>query len=253
MHPHLIEILKELWEAKKSKKIYKIALLSNCLKLADVEYNNNISKYIDDVTVTLYDTDPKLHDSFTQIEGSFNKKVEAINILLKNKIKVHIKLLVINPSYKNLPKMVKYIVDKWSNKVHIAINATHYNGDAFVNKAKLNLLYEEAVPYIEEALDIAIQNKNPLSVFFPLCYIDPQYWKYSPMNYKQIIDNSISISPNYGLGKADRLLDEFINKNIICTKCILEERCNWPWKKYCEINGDNEIKKINQKIIIEKE
>lgn len=253
LHEELLEILKAVKKYKDKQLVYKVALLSNCLTLSNKDFCDEVCKYIDDVTVTLYDTTEETHDMFTQIPGSLKLKESAINNLLINNINVHIKLLVINPSYKNLPNMAKYIVEKWGNKVHVAINGTHFTGDAYANKEKLGLRYTDTVSYIEQALDILIDNKNKVSVFFPICLLDSKYWKYSPRGYKDLIDRSVSVSPKYNFGKADRLLDEFINRNLTCETCKFVKRCNWPWKKYCELYGDEEFIEAKSKLKVRKE
>lgn len=241
LHPDFIEILRLLNQAKTDGLVYKITLLTNGITAHDTAFSSLISKYIDDVVVTLYDTDPSLHDAFTQVPGSFCKKCIAIDNFLASGIKIHLKLLVIKPSFKHLPQMARFIVDRWGSQVHVAINGTHYTGDAFKNQETLSFNYCEAVEFIENALDILNENNIVSSIFFPLCLLDPVYWKYSPYGFKELIENSISISPTYELGKANRLLDEFINRSAICQDCLLLPRCNWPWRKYSEILGEAEI------------
>lgn len=241
LHPEFINILSILYQAKIEGFIYKITLLTNGISSENTSFCTSISKYLDDVVITLYDTDPVTHDEFTRTSGSFYKKIKAIDNFISYGVKVHIKLLVIKPSYKHLPEMARYIADRWGNQVHVAINGTHYTGDAYKNKESLSFRYSDAVEYIEQALDILLENNIVSSIFFPLCLLDPIYWKLSPYGFKDLIDKSISISPTYELGKANRLLDEFINRSELCEDCVLISRCNWPWKKYSEILGEKEI------------
>ncbi len=249
LHDEIEEILKLLFIAKtKDKIIWKISLLTNAITCSNEKFCSTISEYIDDVVVTLYDTTPSNHDWFTGVAGSFEKKVKAIDNFLKQKIRVHIKLLVIKPSYQNLPDMARFICSQWGNMVHVAINGTHFTGDAETNNKDLAFKYSGAKSFIEEALDIFEAHGLIISLFFPLCLIDPIYWKHSPRGFKDVIDRSLSISPKYGLGKADRLLDEFINRSHICKNCKVIERCNWPWKKYFEIYGENEISSAKEKM-----
>lgn len=241
LHKDFFEILGSLYNAKKTGVIYKIALLTNGITSENVDFCKKISQYIDDVVITLYDTDEKNHDWFTGTPGSFTRKICAIDNFIQNGVNVHIKLLVIKPSYERLPEIAKYIALRWGNRVHVAINGTHYTGDAHKNHAMLSIKNSVAKPYIEKAIDILEQNMITSSVFFPLCLLDPIYWKYSPRGFKDLIDASLSISPTYKIGKAERLLDEFIHRTDTCTECILVERCNWPWKKYCELFDEQEI------------
>lgn len=241
LHPSFMDIVKTLHAAKEEGLFYKISLLSNAMTSSDMSFCSALSQYIDDVVVTLYDTDPDTHDSFTRVPGSFAKKVKAIDNFLSLGVRVHIKILVIKPSFQHLPQMADFIVNKWGKRVHVAINGTHYTGDAYKNQSELSLHYSDAVDYVERALDVLNGAGVTTSVFFPLCLLDPVYWKSAPYGFKEIIEKSLSVSPTYGLGKATRLLDEFINRSDLCKDCVLLPRCSWPWKRYCEINGDSEI------------
>lgn len=241
LHRNFIEILQVLKSAKDNGALYKIALLTNGITSANKVFCRNTSQYIDDVVITLYDTEPINHDWFTNVPGSLTDKAAAIDNFIECGVNVHIKLLVIKPSYQRLPEIAKYIIQRWGNKVHVAINGTHYTGDAHKNNELLFVKNQDAKAYIEEALDLLIINKITVSVFFPLCVLDPIYWQYSPRGFKDVIDASLSISPKYKIGKAERLLDEFIHRNDICATCLLVERCNWPWKRYCEICNEQEI------------
>jgi len=241
LHNDLLGILSIVKSAKNEGKIHKIALLTNAMKLSDNAYCEKVSEYIDDAIVTLYSCYPDEHDWFTGVPGSFESKIQGIDNMIKNGVNVHIKILIIKPSYVNLKEMMSYIYSKWEDKVHIALNGTHFTGDAKDNHEDLSIQLSDAKVYIEDALDFLLDNKIRFSVFLPLCILDPKYWKNSPVRYKELIDNSFSISPTYGFGKATRLLDEFINKNPICQNCVLVERCNWPWKQYCNIYGSGEI------------
>ena len=242
LHHLFWDFLKIVRGAKIEGLVYKVILLTNGITSANLAFCSNIAEYIDDVVITLYDTNAKVHDSFTQVSGSFVKKCKAIDNYIELGVKIHIKLLVIKPSYMHLPQMTKFIVDRWGGDVHVAINGTHFTGDAYKNLNSLSFNYIEAIEYVEQAMDVLIENDITFSIFFPLCFIDPIYWKYSPWGFKKLIDDSISIAPTYELGKANRLLDEFINRSEVCQDCKLISRCNWPWKKYTEIIGDKEIR-----------
>lgn len=239
--PQFFDILQLLKDYKELGKIFKIVILSNCMTSADENFAKKIACYTDEVVVSLYDCNAVSHDWFTTIEGSFERKITGISNLLNNGVKVHIKTLVMKPSYKNFAALAQYVVDRWGKDVHVTINGTHYTGDALTNKELLAVSYKEAIPYIEKALDIFEANKICTNIFLPLCMLDPKYWKYSTVSYIDVIRRSYSMAPNMEFGLARRLLDEFINLHPFCSSCIFRNRCKWPWKRYDELFGFKEI------------
>ena len=217
--PHFEDVLKLLAEYKERNEIYKIVVLSNVATCANMEFATMIAKYVDDVVTTFYSYDAKVHDYLAGFDGLFDKKIQAIDNLIFCGVKVHIKILLLKQSYKELPEIARAISKKWGNKVHVTINSTHYTGDAWRNVDELGVKYSEAMPYVEEALEILEEANITTSIFLPICMIDPKYWKYAPVDYSDLITRSYSITPDMQFGLARNLLDEFINLNEFCQKC----------------------------------
>ena len=238
---NFFDVLELLNRYKIENKIYKIVLLSNGMTCADKNFAYKVSKYIDDVVVTLYDHRAEVHDWFTGMPGSFDKKVAGINHLLEYGVAVHIKTLPMRQNYAQYLDLAKYIVHNWKNQIHVTINGTHYTGDAMTHSDELAVSYTQSVPYMESAADYLIEHGVKFNFFIPLCMIDPKYWRYSSVNYGEIVSNSWSIAPTLGFGPARRLLDEFVNIHPFCKQCVIQKRCKWPWTKYEQLFGFNEI------------
>lgn len=107
-------------------KEFSVDILSNgnlitasiAKKLAEM----NISR----VQISIYSAIPKVHDSVTRINGSFEKSKKAIKFLHNNKIKVHIACLIMSlnfPTYKTVKSLVKKMSVTWS--ISYPVRARH--------------------------------------------------------------------------------------------------------------------------------
>jgi len=239
LHPSLIDILYIL----KSRSHGKIVLLTNAENLVDYKFAKTICEFVDDFVVTLYTSNEKMHDFITQTPGSFKKKWVGLSNLSKLGAKIHIKTLLMQQTFKTFPDLIKFANSHFTN-FHFNINSLHMVNNAWDNRAVIGVRFSEAKPYIEEALDYAEENNIIASAFVPMCVIDPYYWHYFPVGFGEIIKRSISITPNGKVGKAEMLLREFINKPAKCQRCILKNRCYWPWEGYVNYYGEGELSPI---------
>ncbi|MCF8001621.1 MAG: radical SAM protein [Halanaerobiales bacterium] len=79
-----------------SKKGMCITFYTNGLKLNN-EFIEQLSKYwIHKVGISIYSSDPKLHDEITQVKGSFDKSVNALKKLYNKGIKTEINSVQLN-------------------------------------------------------------------------------------------------------------------------------------------------------------
>lgn len=238
---NFFDVLRVVNKYKQSGDIYKIVVLTNGITAAEESFAKEMSQYIDDAVICLYSHDAETHDWFTRVKGSFDKKCLGIDNLIKYGVYVHVKTLVMKPTYQQFPQLAKFMMEKWGNKIHPTINGTHYTGDALKNATDLAVRYSDAKRFIEDALDIFLQAGAVTSVFLPLCLLDPMYWHLAADDYLDEINDSYSVAPNMSFGKAGRLLDEFLNVHSYCKSCRISKRCNWPWRRYEELFGFNEI------------
>lgn len=242
IHPEFHKILSYLAGLRRKGVFYKLVLLTNGHLLAKKNRAKEAALMLDDVVITFYTSNFKQHDRITGIPGSLKQKMQAVDNLLNFGTKVHIKMIIMKPSFKLLPKLARLIIDRWGSSVRLTINGIHLIGNAKINCKKLAVRYSEAMPYIEDMLDIVIPNELSVALFVPMCLLDPIYWKFMPINYKEIIKKSYSVTPDGKMGKARLLLREFLYRHPICKKCFLNKRCNWPWEEYVSIFGDKEIR-----------
>lgn len=250
IHPQFKEISNYLSGLKSDLIFYKMVLLSNCHNLDNRKKAKEISSCFDDVVTAIYTSIAKEHDNITGVNNSLTKKLKAIEVLIDSGVKVHIKTLVIKPSFQLLPDIAKIICSKFHEKIHLTINSTHFIGDAKINQSDLTVKLSQAMPYIEEAIDIARSEGSSVGFFLPLCLMDPIYWNFSSLEYADQVKRTFAITPESKIfNKARNLEKEFVEKHEICKTCYVGTRCNWPWRSYVDILGDSEIIQGKQNLI----
>lgn len=155
IHPHFVDITKYLAALKDRQLIYKLVLLTNGDRLSDMAQAKTLAADIDDVVITIYTSDPEQHDMVTGVKDSLYRKLEAISNLISLGVKVHVKTLVMKPSFKLIPGIAELVCSNFKENIHFTINTVHFIGDAKTNSGELGVRIYDAAPYIEEAIDIA--------------------------------------------------------------------------------------------------
>lgn len=241
LHPQLIDILSFL----RSHFWGKIVLLTNAEKLADYTLAKKISALVDDVVVTLYTSNKKIHDFITQTPNSLEDKISGLKNLSKLGVKLHIKTLLMKQTFKVILDLIKFCKSNFRN-FHFNINSLHITNKAWENREMISVKFSDTVFYIQQALDYTENENIVTSVFAPMCLFDPYYWNHFPVGFGDIVRRSISITPDGRIGEAKMLLNEFIQKPSKCQECFLKDRCYWPWEGYIAFFGDEELSPINK-------
>lgn len=115
LHKHLIEILRELNKANFSVNLLSNLTLLDGAILAEMKNNPLLS-----VQTTLYSMNPDIHDSITQVKGSFVKTQESILKLLAADIPMQISCPIMKQN------LICYsdVVD-WAQKFKIGVNSDY--------------------------------------------------------------------------------------------------------------------------------
>jgi len=126
----------------------------------------------------------------------------------------------------------------------VSIHGLIMRGHANDNREQLVARYKDMKPYVEDALDEAIRRDKNLGVFIiPSCAVDPSYWKYLSINWKQMTKEMIYISPEETIfGNLDVAQPDY------CNDCLINKNCSWAWesawKEYIDMFGTNELNKV---------
>ncbi len=192
-------------------------------KLATFEYEN--------LLIPLFGSNAVVHEKLTCAEGSFEDTIEGLRNLDRYKLPYSIKTVVMKDNYKDLKQWAEFVADNFSSPLMISIHGLHLQGEAPKIAEKLYVRHDLAAKYVEYALDILIGKNLNCEIgisAFPLCTIDPSYWKYNIVSniqkYSTISDDSNDIKETNRKNYAERPRQ--------CQNCQVKSNCEWPWRMY---------------------
>jgi len=211
---------------KKHPKMY-IFIVTNARKFSSEEFTKqlvdlNIGNFM--IGVAFYGHKAEIHDAITRAPNSFRETKQGIKNLLKNKIKVELRIIVNKINYKHMNQLAEFIVKEFKGITRVVFINMKYTGNAFINRKKIFVKISKSNPYVEKAVDILLKNKIEIKLFhFPPCTIKKKYWDLAKGVTKQTVELM--------------LVEE-------CKDCSVKEECPMIWKSYYVLAGDNEFKSI---------
>lgn len=244
--PTLRHDLFDICDYIKSTYNTNLIILSNGRKFKDLSFAKQTKESgVNRVMTTFYSHDAEIHDFITRKEGSFDDSVEGLKNLENIDLPISIKTIVLNKNYRQLPDFVNFAYDTFPS-AWVSIHGLIMRGQALDNKDKLAVRYKCMKPFLEGALDVAINRNKNLGIFvIPACVVDPFYWEYLSINWKQMTKTMIYISPEQTIyGNLD------VAQPAYCTDCLVSDHCSWAWesawKEYIDLFGTNELNKITK-------
>lgn len=204
----------------------EIALLTNGRMFAYKTYSgefinlglNNIK-----VIIPVHGHNDKLHDSITQVKGSFEQTIQGIRNLLDRDVCVELRIIINRLNYRYLKGLSNYIFNEFGNITYLVFIAMEIGKNAIVNKSAVT--YTELVPYLEEAIEQTNNGKDKIKLYhIPLCIIDSRYRR---LIYKSIEDYKLTFS-------------------FRCNVCLYKKECMGILKTYKLYFGDKEFKPISE-------
>ena len=245
--PTLREDFFDICNYIKSNYDTNLIILSNGRKFKDLSFAKQAKEAdVNRVMTTFYSPYAEIHDSITRKEGSFDDSVQGLKNLEEVGLPISIKTIVLNQNYKQLPEFVNFSYNTFQS-AWVSIHGLIMRGKAFDNKEEIVVRYNDMKPFVEDALDVAIKRNKNLGIFIiPSCVIDPFYWQYLSINWKQMTKAMVYISPEENVfGNLDVAQPEY------CSSCLISEHCSWAWesawKEYVELFGTEELNKITNK------
>lgn len=191
----------------------------------------------------LHGSNAKIHDSLTQVPGSFEQTVQGIKNLRELGQYILTNSVVTKMNYKDLPNLAQLLVNLKVDQFQFAF--MHINQIISHNPQLIEKIvprYKEAVPYIKKGIDIVVKAGVKVMVeAVPYCFMKG-YEKYLSEQYipfTSVVDNEIELA-DYGFyrktkGKA---------KGSQCKECKYDRICEGSWREYPEIFGWSEFKPV---------
>ena len=228
----------------------KFGILSNSLKFSDPEFLN---RFIDvagngfELTTAFHSFREEEHDRVTSVPGSFRKSLLGVSNLIQTGVRVTIKHIINNSTYKAIPEYVDWLYETFPDNVPWVLCNIDLTGTALTNEDDSAVPFSVSRPYLENALDKVIEyrknGRNRIVRIFntPFCCVDPYYWP-----FLQKYDSEEEMSALYL--PYENPAENRIRFNLKgdggarfepCKECIVQPQCPGTWKKTAEVLGEN--------------
>lgn len=245
IRPDFLEILK----FAKQFEFETISITTNGRALYYAEYAKEIlDAGLTSIVFSIHGHNAKLHDSLTQVPGSFEQLLNAIENIKKLGFKnIGSNTTVVKKNYKDLEKIGKFIYALGiRNSEFIFVDPNQ--GGASLDLKKMVPRISKAAPYIRKCLEIGRRNKIP-------------HWhiRYVPLCFFEDFLDQISEIQEVESFKTQHIGPDFVNldvensrsqigrtKGSQCKKCKLNNICEGIWKKYVDEFGDKELLPISE-------
>lgn len=177
--------------------------------------------------IPIYSHKKAVHDRITRASGSWTETTKGLKNLLAKGFDVELRILVQKSNFRELDETARFIAKEFSEIERVTFINLKYTGNAFINRKNVFVKYSEAVPFVQNAVDVLLDHKFEVKLFhFPLCILKKKYWPLAEGITKQEVEL-------------------FLPKK--CESCSEKNRCPRIWKSYIPLAGTDEFKPIKRK------
>lgn len=145
------------------KRRLSVTIFTNGTLLSQKDISDIAALFVQDVHVSIYSPNEKVHDSITQIPGSFRRSTAVIRDMVKVGISVRIKCPLMLANANDINKLVK-MAENLGAKMQFATTITaRNNGDVSTHKLQISdsqLFKAIKHPAVSENIDVSIRDKN---------------------------------------------------------------------------------------------
>lgn len=235
LSPALLEVIQT---AKKLGYRYVI-LQTNAQRIgADREYAEALdASGVDLYNIGFHGSNSEIMDQLTGVPGSFQKAIKGIRTIAEFHKPIRITTVISALNYKDISSIVSLAAQEGIS--HINISAMQIAGSATSNLEMLFVLYSEARPYIEEAVNLA-ESLGLAVTFegFPFCVLkgfEKYQVDWTAQRLKLIYRTIIIDDYNKFLTKMTRTF------GAQCENCSKHDECSGVYKEYANKQGWSEF------------
>jgi hypothetical protein len=239
-----------------------ITIQTNGRRLACV-VNEEFFKGITDRTyltfvVALHGSNAVVHDSITRREGSFEETLSGIKHVREQGFKVWGKVVLSRLNMEDAIETLRLFATMGVQNITMAFpHAEDFDEDVF----------REVVPRYSDLSRLLGKLAEPLSIGVVLEHLDLETIPYCVMPTQTLWRSSMDI--DFALAKLrgegttirmaidDRLIDwtttrpAIKTKSSVCVRCLMDRLCEGPWAEYVHHFGDDELRPIDDRRMVE--
>jgi len=248
IRPDIISLIK----FAKELNFDTIMIATNGRMLSYEDFARTILKAgLNSIVFSIHGHTAKLHNSLTQVPGSFeqiNKGIQNVQKIIKElnlKVSLGTNTTIVKQNYKYLPRIGEYIRKSGLyNAEFIFVDPTY--GGAYNDFDEIVPKILDIAPYAHKCLDIGKKYKIP-------------HWhiRYVPLCYFKDYLHQISELVEVKTFTTEHIAPDFYDSDVIenrkkigrlkpekCRNCKLYNQCEGIWKEYLKHYGDKELKPI---------
>jgi His-Xaa-Ser system radical SAM maturase HxsC len=178
------------------------------------------------VAVALYGHREEVQENITRSIGSFEQTVQGIKNLISFNIPTEVRTIINRINYRYLEELANFIVKEFQGLDRVVFVNMKITGNAYKNRDKVLVRYNELVPFVEKAVEVLRKNNIKVYLYhFPLCIIPGHLWDLAK-----------------GITKAELEELTFVEE---CEKCKVKQDCPMIWKTYATFVGKDEFKAVD--------
>lgn len=129
------------------------------------------------VAIPIHGSCADIHDKITQAPGSFNQTLHGIKQLLKNHIRVEIRLVISKLNVHDFDRIAGLIITQLRGIGYVSVIAMEMTGNARANKEQVWIPYKESFDLISNSIRKMVASGVDVKLYnFPLCTVHKSFW-----------------------------------------------------------------------------
>lgn len=167
-------------EYLKEKFIYtEFLFLTNGRIFAIDKYVRRLTEtipYNSIVAIPIHGSNARIHDAITRSKGSFDQTMLGIQSLLKEHIRIEIRIVLSQHNIDDIFEISNLIIKNFKKIEYVSIMSMEMTGNAYHNKEKIWIPYKQAFKKSAEAIINLIKNGIDVKLYnFPLCTVEKKF------------------------------------------------------------------------------
>ena len=250
--PTIRKDLLELVNEAKKLGYREIALSTNGRALSSLQYLKSLKKNgLNRVTITLYSSNSRVHDSITRVPGSFEQTVQGIKNALSLGITTSVNMVVFSKTVNGLKQTGNFLaslgVKYWTflDLIPDGYALTNYKSLS-VNPQKLRKIFA--------SLYTTLKKFEVVNFFdFSYCFFSNKLLSQANLNIvaakgRSEITHQVGYSPKRFKEHDDVYYDAHKTRSVQCLSCAYDKECGGIWNPYEDLYGNRILKPFKNKI-----